>query len=337
MKSYDFSPPPDGDRSQGWAILSVCWAFVTAAAITTLLRIWVRARLTRNLGWDDYHMMAALTTTLIGAALITCEVIVGGLGRHSYYLQPAQRRNFAALGWGDWIQTFITLMLTKTSICLFLLRIVSDRRVRRTICALIGCLVLFTAISTALFLGICRPLKAYWDIGVDAVCLNDGQIEAIVVAQGVLSIITDLLCAAFPAFFFRDLQVKFKTKIALCVLMGLGVITAACCTVRTVLSGAVKDPDITWAISANVAWRLPEVNIGIVCANAPVFRPLYLYYQGRLASQQSLSETAGSRRRILPQKGSWQNGSWEDGHRKIALDLEGQTSRDQRERTVSIL
>jgi len=50
------------------------------------------------------------------------------------------------------------------------------------------------------------------------------------------------------------------------------------------------------AIVSNVAWRLPEVNIGIVCANAPVFRPLYLYYQGRLA---------GSARKILPEKGSW--------------------------------
>jgi len=95
--------------------------------------------------------------------------------------------------------------------------------------------------------------------------------------------------------------------------------------VRTVLSGVIKDPDITCVsapplsrlrslltllsssgdITANVAWRLPEVNIGIVCANAPVFRPLYLYYQGRLASQRSSSETAGSTRKILPEKGSW--------------------------------
>lgn len=123
-------------------------------------------------------------TTLIGAAFITCEVIVGGLGRHSYYLQPSQRRNFAALGWADWIQTFITLMLTKTSICLFLLRIVDNRKIRTGIYALIGCLGLFTTICIALFLGICRPLKAYWDTRDDGVCLSDGQVEAVVLAQG---------------------------------------------------------------------------------------------------------------------------------------------------------
>ena len=64
------------------------------------------------------------------------------------------------------------------------------------------------------------------------------------------------------------------------------------------------------AISANVGWRLPEVNIGIVCANAPVFRPLYLYYQGRLASQQTSSRATGSTRKMLARKDSWQKGSW---------------------------
>ena len=81
----------------------------------------------------------------------------------------------------------------------------------------------------------------------------------------VLSIISDLICAAFPVLFLRNLQIKMRTKVALCALMGLGVMydkcslknkkpvlcaynwysTAACCTVRTVLSGAVTDPDIT--------------------------------------------------------------------------------------------
>ena len=39
----------------------------------------------------------------------------------------------------------------------------------------------------------------------------------------VLSIISDLICAAFPVLFLRNLQIKMRTKVALCVLMGLGV------------------------------------------------------------------------------------------------------------------
>ncbi|KAL8757326.1 MAG: hypothetical protein Q9199_002310 [Rusavskia elegans] len=235
----------------------------------------------------------------MGAGLITAEVIAGGLGRHSYYLQPSQRRLFAAVGWSDWIQTFITLMFTKISIALFLLRIVDSRKVRMAMYALIGCLVFFTTIFVCLFLGVCRPLKAYWNVGMEAVCLSDNVFENIVIAQGVLSIITDLICAAFPVFFLKGLQVSLRTKIGLCLLMGLGLITAVCCTVRTALSAAVKSPDVTWDVVANVAWRLPEVNIGIVCANAPALRPIYLYFQGRLASQQSNSRTAYSRDKMM--------------------------------------
>ena len=76
--------------------------------------------------------------------------------------------------------------------------------------------------------------------------------------------------------------------------------TAICCIIRTALSGAVKVPDVTWAISANVGWRLPEVNIGIVCANAPVLRPLYLFYRGRLASQKPTSYAGDLNDKMLP-------------------------------------
>ena len=58
------------------------------------------------------------------------------------------------------------------------------RKIRTAMNVLIGCLVLFTTIFTCLFLGICRPLKAYWNTGVDAVCLSDNVVENIVIAQG---------------------------------------------------------------------------------------------------------------------------------------------------------
>ena len=75
-------------------------------------------------------------------------------------------------------------MFTKISIALFLLRIVDRRKVRMAMHALIGCLVLFTAVFVCLFLGVCRPLKAYWNTGMEAVCFSDQVFENIVIAQG---------------------------------------------------------------------------------------------------------------------------------------------------------
>ncbi len=131
----------------------------------------------------DSILIRLQTTTVIGAALITTEVL-NGLGRHEFYLEPKQRRIFQAVGWADWIQTFITLCMTKVSICLFLLRIVDSKRTRLAMYSTIVFTVLFTAVSVCLFLGVCRPLKAYWDVGVDGTCLSDNQVKNIVIAQG---------------------------------------------------------------------------------------------------------------------------------------------------------
>ena len=119
----------------------------------------------------------------MGASIVTAEVF-NGLGRHEYYLEPSQRRNYQALAWADWVQVFITLLLTKISICLFLLRIVNSSKVTRLMYGLIGFMVLFTAVCVFLFLGICRPLKAHWDVGIQGTCLSDRQVESIVIAQG---------------------------------------------------------------------------------------------------------------------------------------------------------
>ena len=63
----------------------------------------------------------------------------------------------------------------------------------------------------------------------------------------------------------------------------------------------------------------PEVNIGIVCANAPVLRPLYLFFRGRLASQ-IRSNAAG-----VSKEGMWRDNTaraspaWKDGSNDTTL------------------
>ncbi|KAI9722718.1 MAG: hypothetical protein M1812_001649 [Candelaria pacifica] len=45
-----------------------------------------------------------------------------------------------------------------------------------------------------------------------------------------------------------------------------------------------------WSNTTQLAWRLPEVNIGIVCANAPILRPIYLALTGRLPARRKSSD-----------------------------------------------
>ena len=129
-----------------------------------------------------------------------------------YYLTEAQRRLFIILSWADWMQVFITLGLTKISICLFLLRIIESRRLVKGMYVLIGFTALFSAVSFFVFIGVCRPLRAYWDVGVDGHCLSNTQIEATIIAQGSklddhsIARTVGLQCCLKP---FRSLPISF--------------------------------------------------------------------------------------------------------------------------------
>ncbi|KAI9702004.1 MAG: hypothetical protein M1836_001348 [Candelina mexicana] len=256
-----------------------------------------------------------------GAGLVSTEY-ANGLGRHEYYLPEAHILDFTFYGWLDWQQTFLTLTFTKVSICLFLLRITSGKWLVRGIHSLVAVLIVFHLIIFGLFCGFCRPLKTYWDKTVPGVCFSKHQEMHIILAQGV----TDLILSTFPIFVLRRVQINFRTKVGLCVLMGLGIITAICCTVRTVLAGSLLLPDQTWSNTTQLAWRLPEVNMGIVCANAPILRPIYLALTGRLptrtksadVTEEAKSNTGAVQLSQDPEQRKWPSHSSRSGKRSAS-------------------
>ena len=100
--------------------------------------------------------------------------------------------------------------------------------------------------------------------------------------------------------------------------MGAGYITAGCSLTRTILSDRVLNPDITWSDLTTAAWRATEVNLGIICANAPIARPLYLWSKGRLRTLQpstttELSGTPMHQKQVRSQKSARRFWPWSKG------------------------
>ncbi len=106
--------------------------------------------------------------------------------------------------------------------------------------------------------------------------------QGIILAQAVISVLSDFAFAAFPILFLWRVQIDLKTKIGLWILMGLGFITGACCLVRTVLNNQSVPLDGTYDGIINWLWRLFEVQIGIIAACIPALRPLYLWVVRRV-------------------------------------------------------
>ena len=115
-----------------------------------------------------------------------------GFGRHKIFLTPYQIQEFKKYTFGEWIQTFATLMWTKVSICLFLLRIPVQKRFIRPLQAALAMLILSNVVLTILWTVQCHPVAGAWDDSIDGNCFSKRQLECIIFAQA--SKLRTLLC-----------------------------------------------------------------------------------------------------------------------------------------------
>jgi hypothetical protein len=115
------------------------------------------------------------------------------------------------------------MVLAKMSITFFFRRIMVER-VHRWILAsaaaltLVSCTIFF---FTCVFQ--CWPVSYFWDkYSQTGTCIPDRVIIALAILFSVINIITDFTFALLPAWLVSHLNMKVKTKVALCALMGLG-------------------------------------------------------------------------------------------------------------------
>lgn len=260
----------------------------TTILVTTLsiilvgLRFATRIWVVKRVGLDDWTILFACLGHPIGTALVTVQISYG-FGRPAYYMTPHQFQEFSKYSYGEWLQTFATLMFTKVSICLFLLRITITKGFIRPLQAAVAILVVSNVVLSLLWIFQCTPhLDKAWNDKMPGQCFSKGQLERIIISQALISIISDFFLSAFPILILRKVQISFRSKIGLCLLMGLGVITGSLSIVRTVLNGQNEANDPSWDVIPNWYWRSWEVFFGIAAACIPALRPGYKWLVGKI-------------------------------------------------------
>lgn len=133
-----------------------------------------------------------------------------GFGRHKVSLTPLQIQEFQKYTFGEWIQTFATLMWTKVSICLFLLRIPVQKYFIRPLQAALVILILSNVVLTILWIVQCQPVAAAWDDSIEGKCFSKFQKECIIFAQA--SKLRIFPCSPAKAFAWPLTDAKGLTK-----------------------------------------------------------------------------------------------------------------------------
>ena len=258
-------------------------------------------------------------TKMVGMGLVMLEV-EWGLGRHRFFAKEDHYIGFLKYNFIDWCQVFITLAISKISICLFLLRISKFDRWRKFLYGVIAFLVVSLPPILFVYIFHCNPMRKIWDQESPGRCYSLASVEKIIIVQGglsspifelfftftiartddecdnaVCSILTDVVLATFPILLIRNMKLPSRQKLALNLLFGLGALTAMICIVRTAFSYEVKAKDLTWQGVPNALCRIFEINLGIIAACMPMMRPLWNFFWLKWREHFHPSKTSSTR------------------------------------------
>ncbi len=90
-----------------------------------------------------------------------------------------------------------------------------------------------------------------------------------------LDAFTDLVCAAIPIFILHRLQMNQRTKLALCCLIGLGSLTAACAIAKAITLEGVFSHDYTYSLWKPAVCTIIEHLTGITLVSLPALRRFF--------------------------------------------------------------
>ncbi|KAK8066226.1 hypothetical protein PG997_012973 [Apiospora hydei] len=124
----------------------------------------------------------------------------------------------------------------------------------------------------------CVPVHAFWDETVeDATCLiSDSEY---IFWSTLAHFILDVVIIVLPAVEIRKLQqFSTKQKIGTCSLFGFGILVCAASLTVVVLAKEINSSskDIPWNMANIMLWATVEVNLSVVSACLPLFRPVFI-------------------------------------------------------------
>ncbi|KIW85823.1 hypothetical protein Z517_01215 [Fonsecaea pedrosoi CBS 271.37] len=280
---------------RGPATSAVPIVVTVLATVFVAARFYTRAWLVRSIKQDDWWILAAWIFA-VGFSTSICVAVRYGLGKHK---QDIPDDDFSALRKAEYAFAILynpSLMLTKTSIIVFFLSVMSkDVDPVFKWCNWLTLAVVNIAGTALTFFNIfqCSPVAAgyLYPQPENATCTD---IVTLYLSSAPLNIITDIAILLLPMPILTGMRLPRKQKIILVATFSFGAFVAVVDVVRIaylqeaslnrlkVVDGTggnpsriVEDNDFSWYASLSFMWSAVEVCVGIICACVPSLKPLF--------------------------------------------------------------
>ncbi|KAL3429517.1 hypothetical protein BDV09DRAFT_190045 [Aspergillus tetrazonus] len=294
-----FAGDVDFSQSRQTEVHLVGWVFTGIAIATVGLKVTARHMLHR-LGWDDFFIFFSLALSIIAAALVSYSVTLG-LGRHTAAVvaehgmeRVSTASRWQILGYPFNIGSF---SFPNISIAILINNLLDPNPVRaRLLLGMSIMQVVFAMVSIFLVFLQCKPTAALWDHTItDATCWDQAVFYDFSYWVSAYTTMTDIILALVPITVFWKLQMRQSTKIGVCIMMGLTLLSAIVTIIKATylpLFTDVEDP--LYNVTPLVIWGLIEQNVVIVAACIPTLRPFFRRaFESRGSSDRTTSLRSG--------------------------------------------
>lgn len=287
---------------------AVTLVMIVIATVFVAARFFTRIWLVRSVKQDDWWILAAWVFA-VGFSASICVAVKYGLGLHKVDIPES---SFPSLRKAEYTFSILynpALMLTKTSIIVFFLSVMSkDVDPVFKWCNWLTLAVVNVVGLALTFLNIfqCRPIAAgyQYPTPADAKCTD---IVTLYLSSAPVNIITDIALLFLPMPILTRMRLPRKQKIILVVTFSFGAFVAVVDVIRIAyLQNAtlnrltspngestreriLEDNEFSWYASLSFMWSAVEVSLGIICACVPSLKPLFLRFMPRFIKDDGLT------------------------------------------------
>ncbi|KAI1385399.1 uncharacterized protein F4822DRAFT_432250 [Hypoxylon trugodes] len=270
-------PPGTGqpDYNRGPEIAGAVVSTTLAALVVVLARIFVRVRMTRSIGTDDYVMLAAMLLSLTGMGIVIAQVQYGA-GRHAVYLDPEVNRFGLKLNFISQPIYLWAIPMVKVSVGFFLIRISPSVYYKRILQGVMTFLIAYTFVCFMTLMLQCKNLAILWDSRVETTCWSQSTLQGLSYANSTVNIVTDIFFALLPIPMLWNVKINARTKASLICVLGLGVFACAAAIVKAAfITNYGKTGDFLWDSANLTIWIATETNVGIISGSLPCVKPMF--------------------------------------------------------------
>ncbi|KAA8576086.1 hypothetical protein EYC84_006248 [Monilinia fructicola] len=246
--------------NRGAQVTGVACASLFLPWIAVILRFYVRIRIQKFFGPEDWLTVASITihTALCGLLL---RSLAFGLGAHIYNIDADYLDKLAKYIFASEILYVITMAITKVSIGVYFLRL-SNRRYQFWIIYSVMAMTLLTSSAYFIFVLLqCQPISYFWNMFSNGAgsCLSTSTRANVTYAHAAVSAVTDWAYGILPITFVWKMKMNPRTKLSVVLILSLSRIFCEHCNSRINL----------------VKWSIVEPAIALTAASFATLRPLF--------------------------------------------------------------